>query len=37
MQCPNCGNNNAPGAKFCQNCGYNFSTGKKKVHGYISY
>ncbi|WOY88881.1 zinc ribbon domain-containing protein [Ligilactobacillus murinus] len=30
MQCPNCGNNNAPGAKFCQNCGYNFSTGKKK-------
>ncbi|WP_304653061.1 zinc ribbon domain-containing protein [uncultured Ligilactobacillus sp.] len=30
MQCPNCGNNNAPGAQFCQNCGYNFLTGKKK-------
>ncbi|MDO4457455.1 MAG: zinc ribbon domain-containing protein [Ligilactobacillus murinus] len=30
MQCPNCGSNNAPEAKFCQNCGYNFSTSKKK-------
>ena len=30
MQCPNCGSYNAPEAKFCQNCGYNFSTSKKK-------
>lgn len=21
MQCPNCGKNNLPNAKFCENCG----------------
>ena len=26
--CPNCGTDNLPGALFCENCGYDFTTGQ---------
>jgi FHA domain/zinc-ribbon domain len=26
--CPNCGTDNPPGALFCENCGYDFTTGQ---------
>lgn len=30
MKCPNCGKNNVPGTRFCQNCGYSFADSPKK-------
>lgn len=35
MQCPNCGKNNLPNAKFCENCGYSFLKRPKKNTGKV--